>query len=405
MKQTRQSEKLEDRSQKSEVLSYESGVLSIDTHNSELKTRNSELRTQNSELNNSSPLILDMTKLNNLNCGLGQISLNFANELINQYDKIQKFSIYFLVKPNQKEVWNSSPIVKTIKTNWFRRFFSVFNRNEGIWHSIHQDSKFLPRKNSKYILTIHDLNFLESNDKKKIDRNIRILQKKVNRASAVCFISNYVKDIASKNLNLEGKDLQVIYNGLPCQAASQKPNIKIGDKKFLFNIGVLMPKKNHESIIKMMAHLPDYNLIIAGGGKTSYKNQLIKTAEGSGVSDRVHFVGIISDAEKTWYYQNAEAFVFPSLAEGFGLPVIEAMNAGLPVFCSDKTSLPEIGSDKAFYFSNFDPEQMAKLVTTKLNDNNVKSEEFKNNLISYSENFSWHNNVDRYIDIYKNMIK
>ena len=77
-----------------------------------------------------------------------------------------------------------------------------------------------------------------------------------------------------------------------------------------------------------------------------------------GVLQNVIIVGPVTENEKVWYYKNCEAFLFPSIAEGFGSPVVEAMFFGKPVFLSSEGSLPEIGGNAAYYFLSFEPSQM-----------------------------------------------
>jgi len=115
------------------------------------------------------------------------------------------------------------------------------------------------------------------------------------------------------------------------------------------------------------------------------------------VESRVKLVGAITDAEKFWYYKNCLAFVFPSIGEGFGLPVLEAMQFGKPVFLSTYTSLPEIGGDAAFYFNDFYAETMQTTFEKGMN-------EFNNNgavkVIAQAARFSWDKAAREYLQLY-----
>ena len=102
----------------------------------------------------------------------------------------------------------------------------------------------------------------------------------------------------------------------------------------------------------------DYELIIAGN-ISNYFERILEEARKWNVEDRVNIIGPISEGLKHWYLKNCLAFAFPSIAEGFGLPVVEAMYYGKPIFLSSYTSLPEVGGDLATYFNKeFDPEGM-----------------------------------------------
>ncbi len=342
------------------------------------------------------PLIIDMTKLADLYSGLGQVSLSFAKTL-DAFEPLD-FDVSFLIKPGQKKLWEKDR--NLITTNVLKRYFKVLNRNRGIWHALHQDSAFIP-VGGKYILTVHDLNFLQEKTPDKARKRLLRLQKKVDRADLVCFISEYAKRSAEKHLMLKNKPLKVVYNGVPEISENQTQPEIFPQRKFLFNLGVMMPKKNHESLIRMMKHLPEYDLLIGGGGGSqTYKDNLKALAEKEGVSRQIFFAGYLSDQEKAFCLHRAEAFVFPSLNEGFGLPVVEAMSVGLPVFSSDTTSLPEIGGDAAFYWTNFAPLYMANFLRNKMEEIS-KNKHFSDVLKAQAQTFSWQKNVETYLALYK----
>jgi glycosyltransferase involved in cell wall biosynthesis len=345
-------------------------------------------------------IILDMTKLTNLNCGLGQVSLNYARTLVNAFP--ENLQLNFLVKPGQKNIWGKP--VSMHYTNLLRRYFHSLNSSFDIWHAIHQDSAFLPAiGKTKFILTIHDLNFLREKSADKIEQRLLKLQRKIDRADVLCYISEYAKNTTESNLNTKNKPSHVIYNGLPdFPPQSQKPKIA-PEEKFFFNVGVIKPKKNHAAIIRMMSFLPEYQLIIAGDGDKQYLDELKQLIISRGLENRVQFAGGITDEEKLWYFKNAQALVFPSIAEGFGLPVIEAMSQGLPVICSDFGGLKEIGGKYARYWSDFNPETMAETVRNTILEFSV----FPNSVAeikNYAMQFSWEKNVQQYLQIYTDLL-
>ncbi len=110
--------------------------------------------------------------------------------------------------------------------------------------------------------------------------------------------------------------------------------------------------------------------------------------------------GQINDEVRQWLYRNCQAFLFPSLAEGFGLPVIEAMMQGRPVFLSDKTSLPEVGGPWGFYWSDFDPDAMAAVFRQGM-ETVRQDRQFSRKLKRYAARFSWQSAAQKYVDIYR----
>ena len=162
-----------------------------------------------------------------------------------------------------------------------------------------------------------------------------------------------------------------------------------------------MEKKNFHVLPALLAG-NNFILVIAGITKSkSYRLEILKEAARYGVEKRVVFTGPVSENDKQWYYKNCEAFVFPSLAEGFGLPVLEAMYFGKPVFLSTYTSLPEIGGDVSYYFQSFDKEDMQ--LTLKQGLQNYKAPGVSERIIERAASFSWKESAMKYLDVYRSL--
>jgi glycosyltransferase involved in cell wall biosynthesis len=145
----------------------------------------------------------------------------------------------------------------------------------------------------------------------------------------------------------------------------------------------------------------DYELIIGGLNNHSYAKQVIAAAETYGVGNRVKLTGPITEEEKYWYYKNCDAFLFPSYAEGFGLPVIEAMHYGKPVFISTKTCLPEIGGNAAYYFHSFESQPMRKAFAGGMQ--HYQRTQPQQLIKERAAFFSWKKAAQQYIDVYKQL--
>jgi len=149
--------------------------------------------------------------------------------------------------------------------------------------------------------------------------------------------------------------------------------------------------------------LKDFNLIIAGNKSDKYAKELEADVLTKGLQNKIILPGEISDDDKYWLYQNCEAFVFPSMYEGFGLPIIEAMNFGRPVFLSTYSSLPEIGNKYAFYWENFNSQYMSDIFREKMiefSQNTDKQVAMK----QYAHQFTWEKNVEEYVRLYKEIL-
>jgi glycosyltransferase involved in cell wall biosynthesis len=162
-------------------------------------------------------------------------------------------------------------------------------------------------------------------------------------------------------------------------------------------------KKNFHVLLPLLKYNPGIEMVIAGKfDDPDYVEDMKKKAETLGVSDRLHLTGTVSENDKAWYLSNCLAFVHPSLAEGFGAPVVEAMLFGKPLFLSDRTSLPEIGGDAAFYFTSFDEERMQAVFTEgmqRYNDTGMSEM-----IINHGKKFDWEKSAVKYLDVYNSLL-
>ncbi len=350
-------------------------------------------------------LFIDAERLRDLNSGLGQVCLHLGYELVRQ--RPDGWKLTFLVPKGQSGVFGES--VGYIEASWQRKFW--IPERYDVWHCLHQDSAYLPRHSqSKLILTIHDLNFLarpDYSDAKKA-RKRAALQRTVNRAAALTAISDYTASEVRQHLNLPAdKPLRVIHNGVsvdPKNAPTEltaDPLIQAFTRSpFLLFVGVIHPKKNVHTLLPLLEAFPDYRLVLAGPDSHPYAQYIREQAQNLGVADRLFVSGAVDEATKLWLYAHCEAFLFPSLTEGFGLPVAEAMMFGKPVFISNLTSLPEIGGKEAYYFADFEPESMAKMLHDGLHDfgqNPLREERLRRR----AAGFSWPTVAKEYWKLYK----
>lgn len=300
--------------------------------------------------------------------------------------------IYFDQSPLKIRYWTPGRFRKLAK------HFPFLLPKSDIFHAVHQDSPFLPwSKKTKYILTIHDLNALYEGSRFGTgDYYKSLLQKRIERASFVTFISNFTANEVMQNFKIDPKKTKVIYNGISLGKDSVIPSL-VPDVPFIFSAATVLPKKNFHVLIDFLKLVPGYKIVLAGITRHQYAKEMQKRIIDEGLDDRFFMVGIIDEAHKVWYYQHAAAFIFPSLLEGFGLPVAEAMSMGLPLFISDKTSLPEIGGVDAYYFKDFEASAMRDVFLSGMKD---FTPERKARLIERSKMFDWKKAADEYMALY-----
>lgn len=350
-------------------------------------------------------LLVDLSSLKNLYSGLGQIALSYGNYFKKNYHSYSSFYDLTLLVPKRYIGAFGDEMKYISSTNWVRKHCRYMFPKFDIWHSIHQLSRFKPiHPNTKLILTIHDLNYLyEKAGNSRIRRHGR-LQKKIDRADEIVCISEFTKREVEQELLLSGKECKVIYNKVQLldEGLASKPNFHI-TQPFFFTLGVIKQKKNFHVLLDLMKQIPEKHLYIIGSGANdkhnTYARNIKKCIEGENISN-VTLHEAISHGEKIWMYRNCEAFLFPSLLEGFGIPLIEAMQFGKPVFSSKETSLREIGSTYAYFWDNFEPESMKQVINRGLNDF-YKIPGLAGIEKSYAEKFSGDQHFHDYEEIYR----
>lgn len=148
-------------------------------------------------------------------------------------------------------------------------------------------------------------------------------------------------------------------------------------RPFVLYVGTIQPRKNLRRLVEAMARLPgdlqDVDLVLAG--RVGWlADDIHKAVDDLGLADRVRFLGYVPQEDLAALLSAAECFVMPSLYEGFGLPVLEAMACGTPVICAEAGSLPEVAGDAALLFAPTDVQALAEALTRVLRDAGLRSE-------------------------------
>ena len=149
-----------------------------------------------------------------------------------------------------------------------------------------------------------------------------------------------------------------------------------------------------------MKLMPEYNLVIAGEKGSDYSDMIENDIAARGI-DNVFLIGTVDDAEKVWLYNHCEAFVFPSLYEGFGLPPLEAMACGCPVLVSDIPVEREVCGDAALYFNPLEPSEILRIITQYLSNTDVIKKTMRQKGYDNIKRFSWENSANVLMEIIK----
>ena len=236
-----------------------------------------------------------------------------------------------------------------------------------------------PRISGKVLTTIHDLTWLrypETMDKKNLRRIERDIAYSIERSDKILTISEFSKKEIMDLLGVSAERIRVV----PCaatemSAAADLAEIKSKhdlDRPYLLYVGNIEPRKNLSRLLKAFDLLKseqgiEHKLVIAGGsgwGNAEFQ----QTLQGMKHAADVVQVGYVEPAEKRVLYEQAVAFVFPSLYEGFGIPPLEAMSCGCPVVCANSASLPEVVGEAAALVNPLEVQSIADGIWRVISD-------------------------------------
>jgi glycosyltransferase involved in cell wall biosynthesis len=216
------------------------------------------------------------------------------------------------------------------------------------------------------------------------------------RAKKIITISEATKNDTVSFFNVEPQKVSVVYPGFTRICDLNPDNVEIPVGQFFFFVGTLKERKNVFNIVQGFISFKKNNsdkphkLVIAGkyNKRSGYIKKILKFIEKKNSQGDIIFLEHITDAQLSFLYKNAEALLFPSRLEGFGLPVLEAMDCGLPVITSNQSSLAEVGGDAAILVDPYDIDDIAQAIKKMATDNTLKQE-----LISkghtQAQKFSW----------------
>lgn len=341
-------------------------------------------------------VLIDLSILKNIHCGLGQVALNYGYFFRDRYVPQENEQIYLLVPKSYVGAFGDK-VQYIVAHKIYRILPWLIGIRFDVWHAIHQLSRFRPFARH-YVLTIHDFNFMYEKSGPKTQKYLRMIQRKADKADCITAISQFAKTESEHFLDLKGKKVQVIYNGI--ERIDLKPEQAMPEvqQPYLFSIGEIKEKKNFHVLLEMMRLLPGLQLYIAGKNNTPYADHIRAEIASRNITN-VHLLGLVSEAQKVWLYRHCETFVFPSLFEGFGLPVVEAMLFDKPVICSNETSLTEIGGDHVTFFPKGYPaaESAQCIAAAKLTPKQAEENKM------YAHSFTWERHMQSYLAIYREL--
>jgi len=334
----------------------------------------------------------------------------YTFNLLKYFSKISNNEIQFLIFLKNKPQLDLPEENKYFKYRvvpgkffWSQIFLPLalyFNNSIDVFFSpAHYLPRFCP---VPQVVTIHDVAYLYFPDdftKKDLWQLKNWTNFSINKATQIIAVSKTTKKDIVKNYGVDEEKISIVYNGFEkitkekTSAVEERSGktAEVKSKKYILFVGTIQPRKNLELLIdsfgKFSQANKDFKLVIVGKKGWLYKS-IFEKVRIMRLEDKVIFAGHVSDAELVGYYKNAFCFVLPSLYEGFGIPVLEAMSYGCPVIASFTSSLPEVGGDASLYFDPKNPDDLLEKLNMILNNKNLKKELIaKGNL--RIKDFSW----------------
>lgn len=266
----------------------------------------------------------------------------------------------------------------------------------------HYAPRFCPVPTVISIMDVSYFHFPELFNKKDLYKLKNWTQYSANKARKIITISNSSKNDIIKYYQIPEEKIEVVYPGIK-EIQLSKMN-KIPSKyeiqgDFILYIGTLQPRKNLVRLIEAISKIKDKKISLVVIGKKGWQYEEILNAPGKfDVKDRIKFLDFVPDEDLPSFYQNAICYVLPSLYEGFGLPILEAMQYGCPVITSNVSSLPEAGGDAALYFDPTNVDDIAHKIDKVVEDKGLR-EEMKEKGLMHIKKFSWKKSAEEVLGI------
>jgi glycosyltransferase involved in cell wall biosynthesis len=350
---------------------------------------------------------LGLGRIRHWHDGLGEFSRQLGFALAGQAPRLAQehaWRLHFHLPRRWHGLFGDA--VGYLDTRTTQRWVHVRGVRFDLWHTLHQHNRLLaPLGTRQQVETVHDLNFLHVKGPDKIDRYRRILHRRLQQRDAAITITHHVAADLSRELPSLATPVRVIHNGAtdltgvvqtPPAAWAEVPDAA----GFLLHISRMAPTKNIEALLALAAAWPEQVLVLAGAS-SPYTDTVRRQVAERGLSN-VRLCLDLDEGAKAWLYAHCRGFLFPSFAEGFGLPPIEAMHFGKSVFLSRLTSLPEVGGDVAHYFDDFDGAAMRAAVEAGLLADARPGR--ADAIRAHALQFSWERCATEYLGLYADLL-
>lgn len=337
----------------------------------------------------------------NLSAGIDEIDNSSSEVSILHSDNYYVKNKSFLPQSIGKRIFKKERRL----TKWSRRY-SEYVLGQGqydVFHPTYYEPYYLNKIKKPYVLTVHDLiheihpEFFSFHD-----LTFKFKRQSIENASHLIAISESTKNDLQTVYGVNEKNISVIHHGHQIISFAEK-TIELPFSKFVLFVGERIRYKNFKTFLYAMKRIQRFNsdigIVCAGGGAfTSVDLELIKTLNIKNI-----FQATVGDSELRFLYRKASAFVYPSLTEGFGLPILEAFSNNCPTIVSDIEPFREVGSDVCEYFDPNNPEDMARAIESIVNSDQYAEQMKEKGKLRLKE-FSMDKCIKKTEEVYKNVL-
>jgi len=357
-------------------------------------------------------IVISAWHLKNRNVGIGR----YTYHLIKNLARVDQTNQYEILIPERTHDFQPWPNVRhrLIRLPVFKRrvWEQLAPLMVGSYDLLHfpYDS-CIGIKRGKFVVTLHDAKpilFPQTSNRRNWKQRLKhiIAPHPLQKIDHIVTVSECSRQDLIEQMGISEDRITVIYQGVDLEHFS--PSAPMQGVRFDYTPYVLCvagtdPSKNVKSLIKAFSKLPpeirsQHHLVLVGDVQRN--KELQQCVQEQGVAEQTIFTGVVSDSQLAVFYQQAAVFVFPSLYEGFGLPVLEAMACGCPVITSNTSSLPEVVGEAGILVNPRKLEELVEAMTNVLTDTAL-AETLRKRGREQAEKFSWENTARATADLYE----
>jgi len=271
------------------------------------------------------------------------------------------------------------------------------------------------RAKTKSIVTIHDLSYIRvpeaASPSLKAYLDV-VVPRSLNRATHVHAVSETTRQDLITLYNIPPEKISVIFNAVEPHFKATTPSKEIftkyhiPDVPYIITVGTVQPRKNYSRLVKALAQLrtkQDIHLVVVGG-RGWLEDEFYATIRDEKMTDYVHLTGFVPDEDLPALYTGAISMAFPSLYEGFGIPILEAMACGVPVVSSNSSSLPEVAQNAALLVDPYSVDEILNALERVISDQSLRDTLIQRGF-EQAKKFTWDTSARQLTHLYQAIIR